>query len=172
MSNDRLFGSWLEGTKELQEKAYGHELPKTEIPDIVDWAKINHIAALAELQEALDEVSWKPWASAEFVNRESYIGELVDALHFIANMLVGVGCTDQELSVQYAEKMHRNYERMKKGYDGVSDKCSVCRRDFGDLKAHGIPCFEEIISGVQYCKGCRDLRINYVSKREGEFREV
>lgn len=173
MFETRLFGNWLEETKALQELAYGHVLPKTEIPDIVQWVVINHVSAIDELHEALNEVSWKPWASAQFVNREAFIGEIVDALHFVGNLLAGVGCTDEELSAAYAEKMTRNAKRQLEGYDGVSDKCSICRRDMGDLKAHGDKGYEEKATGIKFCELCLGVRLNHnKKKRDAEYNEI
>ena len=131
-----MFEDWLSQTKELQEQYFGHNLPKQTIKDQVEWAKENHIAAMDELHEALGEISWKPWATAEFLNREAYIGEIVDALHFIGNMLAGVGCTDEELSDAYLEKMERNRARRAGEYTGL-DKCVTCDRALDDITAHG-----------------------------------
>lgn len=135
MFDPGLFGTWLEETKELQEQYYGKEYP-IEGQELIDYIVINTVAAEDELHEALNEVSWKPWASANFVNREAFIGEIVDTLHFIGNMLVGVECTDLELSKAYEEKMIRNRARMTEGYTGL-EKCSICKRSKDDVIAHG-----------------------------------
>jgi len=131
-----LFDSWLAETKILQNDYYDHQLPILDEQPLIQFITWNTLAAEDELHEALNEVSWKPWASAEFVNREAFIGELVDALHFIGNMLAGVGCTDEELSEAYEEKMIRNRARMTDGYTGL-EKCSICKRSKDDVIAHG-----------------------------------
>ena len=130
-----LFDEWLSETKQLQEESFGHQLPKGGA-DLIEWIRINTLAATDELHEALNETGWKPWATTTHVNREAFIGEVVDALHFIGNLLAGVGCTDSELSAAYYEKMDRNAQRQSEGYTGL-DKCIGCGRDGGDVRAHG-----------------------------------
>lgn len=131
-----LFDSWLSETKELQNQYYDQNLPILWDEKLIEFIRWNTLAAEDELHEALNEVSWKPWASAQFINREEFIGELVDALHFIGNMLAGVGCSDEELSEAYEEKMARNRARMTEGYTGL-EKCSICKRSKDDVIAHG-----------------------------------
>lgn len=131
-----MFNTWLEETAKLQREAFGHTLPKPIGPELSEWMRTNVLAAEDELHEALAEVSWKPWASAEFLNREAFIGEMVDCLHFIGNLLAGVGCTDKELSEAYREKMSRNRARQKQGYTGTS-KCMGCSRALDDIQVHG-----------------------------------
>jgi hypothetical protein len=138
-THDLLFGSWLAQTRDLQNEFYGFDLPfdiedKTE--ELIDYVRVNVLAAEDELHEALNEVSWKPWASAQFINREEFIGEIVDTLHFIGNLLAGVGCTDAELTEAYLEKMNRNRARMTEGYTGL-DKCFECKRSADDVISHG-----------------------------------
>jgi hypothetical protein len=135
VSDKPLFGSWLGETKTLQEQYYDKEYPISG-QALTDYIVINTVAAEDELHEALNEVSWKPWASAEFMNREAFIGELVDCLHFIGNMLVGVDFTDEEFTKAYSEKMIRNRDRMTHGYTGL-EKCRSCKRSKDDVIAHG-----------------------------------
>lgn len=155
-----LFSTWLEETKALQEKSFGHELPKALDGDLVGYVVTNVLAATDELHEALNEVSWKPWAAAEFVNREAFIGELVDTLHFVGNLLVGVGCTDEELNSAYLEKMERNRLRQQVGYTGL-EKCSDCKRALDDIQLHGGGWTEEIDEdgkAVKFtCEDCRSI---------------
>lgn len=58
------------------------------------------------------EFAWKYWATdPAFVNRDHLIEELVDVNHFIANMLVAVGVTDEEWQAAYQAKQRVNRER-------------------------------------------------------------
>lgn len=136
MSIPLLFGEWLYETKKLQEQAYGKKFEEFTHQELVEWIRINVLAAEDELHEALAEVSWKPWAKSEFFNREAFIGEMVDVGHFIGNLLVGAGVTDEEYEIAYLEKMERNRQRQTEGYTGT-DKCSKCGRAADDVVAHG-----------------------------------
>lgn len=140
----KLFAEWLGETKAIQESFFiKHYGPKLEAfgemteRERINYIKEQHLALVDELQEAMSEVSWKPWASAQFVNREAFIGEMVDLLHFAANMLVAVMCTDDELNKSYTEKLRRNVNRQLNGYTGT-DKCIFCRRAFDDIDAHAV----------------------------------
>lgn len=131
-----LFGSWLKDTRTLQEDFYGVIFENRTAEEREEGIKINILAATDELHEALNEVSWKPWAKAKFFNREAFIGEIVDVLHFIANLLVWANVSDEELNRAYLEKMERNRQRQREGYLGT-EKCSECARAVDDIIAHG-----------------------------------
>jgi hypothetical protein len=127
---------WLESTRELQEKVYGFDF--TALRDnreaLADYLVHNHTAAVLELSEALSEVGWKTWATPRgWVNRTAFIKELVDVAHFIGNMLVAVGCDDEEWENYYREKQDVNRKRQADGYDGVSTKCPDCKRALDDV---------------------------------------
>jgi hypothetical protein len=107
------------------------------------YVTINHTALIKELGEALDEIHWKDWEDNDYLNREQYVKELVDALHFLMNLLliavhrneVGTGSISDlasEIYSRYFDKAAVNAKRQEEGYDGVSTKCS-CGRDVGDL---------------------------------------
>lgn len=126
---------WLRRQKAYQADTYG-----------VDWEDLHndseHLttyvttmmnAAFLELAEAQQETPWKPWATtnkrqAWIDNRDKFVGELVDVLFFVANSLVAVGCSDEELELRYLAKMKVNEKRQEDGYDGVSTKCSICKK--------------------------------------------
>ncbi len=131
-----LFGSWIEKTKKLQEEWYGKDFENFTEQERVEWVRINILAATDELHEALAEISWKPWASASFFNRDAFLGEIVDVLHFIGNLLAGAGVTDAELNKAYDDKMQRNIKRQREGYTGT-EKCITCKRAKDDVIAHG-----------------------------------
>lgn len=124
---------WLASTRTLQSTAYGQTMPK-EGEELADWVVMNHTALVKEVGEALDEVGWKPWATNRgWVNREAFIKELVDVGHFLANLLVAVGCTDAEWESLYRAKQEVNLRRQEQGYDGVAGKCHFCHRALDDL---------------------------------------
>jgi hypothetical protein len=123
---------WLMKTRVLQRTSFGTDPARLDGDARDDYIRWNTLAAIKELSEALDETSWKPWVDYEKFNRDEFIGELVDVLHFVANLLVTAGCTDSELSARYNGKMQVNAKRQADGYtdDG---KCSYCHRKWVDL---------------------------------------
>lgn len=98
------------------------------------------LAATDELHEALNEAGWKPWATSRHLNREAFIGELVDVLHFVVNLALVAGCTAEEFQDRYMEKADRNKLRQDRGYDGVWGKCTICQRALDDP---GVMCSAE-----------------------------
>lgn len=138
-----LFGEWLEETAKLQLEAYGNDLHALEGFDLRYYLTWNHSAAVAEMTEMLEETRWKPWDSTDLEkdpivpDKRAFAKEAVDALHFIANMLVAGGVTGEELNELYKEKMAVNRERQlrKGGYQSKAgvDKCKICRRSFDDV---------------------------------------
>jgi hypothetical protein len=94
----------------------------------------NVLALEDELHEMLGEVGWKPWATSRHFNRQQYLGELVDAFHFLMNLILVARGEEQstkelgaEFSRLYKQKRIVNMRRQEKGYDGVSEKCSCGR---------------------------------------------
>jgi dimeric dUTPase (all-alpha-NTP-PPase superfamily) len=139
--------NWLASTKVLQEAVFGQTFPKEgdELADYVTW---NATALLTEVGEALNELGWKNWASPRgWVNREQFVGELVDVAHFLANMAVAVGVTDAEWQRRYVAKQEVNRQRQRDGYDGVSGKCPGCRRSYDDK----IACWPQVYDEQAWC---------------------
>jgi hypothetical protein len=118
-----MFTEWLQTTTQLQKDSYGvdpSELTEIERADYITW---NVTAMICELGEMMAEFpGWKTWVvrRGAVMNREEFIDEMVDALHFAGNILAAVGCTDEELSERYLRKVVKNRARMASGtYDGV-----------------------------------------------------
>lgn len=152
---EQLFGNWLAETKELQEQFYGKEFKDFDDWELVDWVRINVLAAEDELHEALGEISWKPWARASYFHREAFLGEIVDVLHFVGNLCVGAGISDAELNEAYLEKMERNRERQRSNYTGL-DKCPGCKRALDDITAHGGVLLGDTKTHGIWCQDCWD----------------
>ena len=125
---------WLDSTKELQEKSFGFELPLPAGIELADYVTWNHSALVQEASEMLAEFGWKPWAKGRgWVNRELALKEAVDVGHFLANILVAIGVTDEEWTAAYQAKQQVNRDRMaSNSYDGVSSKCPSCKRAYDD----------------------------------------
>lgn len=140
--------NWLASTRVLQEEAFGRDFSNQDPDEFADAIVMNHSALIVELSEFMAEVGWKDWATPRgWVNREAAVGELVDAAHFLANLLIRLDVTDTEWEQRYRAKQEVNRNRQRSGYDGVTGKCPQCRRSYDDS---GVTC----IPGV-----CNFLRI-------------
>jgi len=127
-----MFDNWLATTRELQTKSFGQDPATLEGDAKADFITWNLAAVVVELGEMMNEFpGHKNWVlDRTIINREEFIGEAVDALHFLGNILATVGCTDEELSIRYLQKVEKNRARMASGaYDGVTDKCPTCKRE-------------------------------------------
>jgi hypothetical protein len=147
---------WLASTRDLQVRAYGDTNWPKEGDALADSVMMNVLALTNELQaEVLPEVGWKPWAQPRgWVNREAYLKELVDVGHFLANLLIAVGCTDEEWERLYRAKQELNLRRQRVGYDGVEGKCHACHRalDDGNVTTRANPRHPGTTQYV--CAGC------------------
>lgn len=137
----------FENQRRLQEEVY-HALPDTEDNEaVVEFIRTNILALEDELHEALAEVGWKPWATSRHVNREAFLGEMVDAFHFFINLLIVTGYDGQDLMKAYEQKSMINEQRQIDGYDGISSKCPGCGRALDDP---GVFC--RVDSNLYFCK--------------------
>lgn len=135
---------WLASTLDLQRTAFGWDWDairkQNDYPEVLARSLTeNALAAHVELDEAMAEVGWKSWTTKRgWVNRAAFLTEIVDEQHFIANMLVAVGITDEEYEAAYQAKQQVNRDRMASGtYDGVSDKCPACKRAYTSVTRSG-----------------------------------
>lgn len=114
-----MFLDWIARTRHLQEQSFGVDysaMPPGSV-EFANYVTTNLYATIEEMCEASHEVAWKPWSRVQGeLHREEFIEELVDALHFIANLLAVVNCTDAELSHAYLRKMRINRERQESRY--------------------------------------------------------
>lgn len=124
---------------QLQRDAYGFDFEKLTTAERIQYVRDQHQAIIVELCEALDEVSWKPWTTGKpVINRDAFVGELVDVLHFWLNMVIAVSGSStyvevaDEIFTRFALKNRVNAQRQVDGYDGVSTKCGICKRALDD----------------------------------------
>lgn len=99
-------------TQELLQNLVGNAVPMegTVLSEYVRW---NALALIKEVGEALDHVSWKPWTvDSGWLERHEYVGELVDVMLFLMNMLVAVGVDDQEFNRAVALKQEIVRQRL------------------------------------------------------------
>ena len=106
----------------LQSETYRKDISKLDTCEKIEAYRINMMALQDELHEALNEMSWKPWAKAEYFNDDRVQQELVDAWHFFMNLMIISGMDAEKLHLRYLAKRKVNIKRQEDGYDGVSTK--------------------------------------------------
>lgn len=106
----------------LQSETYGKDISKLNTREKIEAYRINMMALQDELHESLNEMSWKPWAKAEYFNDDRVQQELVDAWHFFMNLMIISGMDAEKLHLRYLAKRKVNIKRQEDGYDGVSTK--------------------------------------------------
>lgn len=116
----------------LQRESFGVDPHRMDEETRNQYIRDMVLAATDELHEALAEVGWKPWATSRHLNRDAFVGELVDVLHFLVNLWLAAGATAEEVEQRYMDKANRNMIRQNQGYDGVWGKCPECNRALDD----------------------------------------
>ena len=137
------FEEALKAQLELQIKSYGSDPRGSDDNEKLEWIRWNVLALEDELHEALAETGWKPWAKSKHINRDAYVSELVDAFHFLMNLMLIVDCSAEEFLAKYFEKRGINAARQAAGYDGVTGKCKQCKRALDDP---AVTCTESVCS--------------------------
>jgi dimeric dUTPase (all-alpha-NTP-PPase superfamily) len=122
----------LDRQRELQKKHYGVDVTTLSDEERAQYIRDMSLALADELHEALNETGWKPWATSRHVNRQAYLGELIDVLHFWCNLVLITNTNEEELLDMYFAKADKNAKRQLAGYDGVAGKCTTCGRAFDD----------------------------------------
>lgn len=108
---------YLRHQRSLQVESFGIDPGRLDGEEFAEYVRWNTLAATDELHEALREVPWKPWKRGqEAFNRDMYVKELVDVLHFVGNLLLAAGVDDNELSRRYHAKREINAKRQREGY--------------------------------------------------------
>lgn len=111
---------------ELQTTAYGHDFKTMTTQERIEFIKWNALGVQSEVIEAIAETSWKPWATGNYVDRDPYVGELIDTLKFLLNLMLVVEVTPQEVMQRFRGKTVVNYNRQAVGYTG-REKCGCGR---------------------------------------------
>lgn len=140
---ERKLETMFELQEEMQENSFG--VAPTDLAALgseeerIAFYKDMHIAIIAELQEALDEMGWKPWATSKHFRDEAVQAELVDAFHFFMNLFMVAGGNAEKLFDGYIRKREKNIARQAAGYNGVDLKCPGCKRALDDdaVLCHG-----------------------------------
>lgn len=106
--------AWVEDQAELQ-NLVGNAVPMTgaALSAYVRW---NALALMAEMAEALNHISWKPWtANEQWLEREKFLEELADVGLFLGNMLASVGCSTEEYHQLVSTKQEVVKNRLTSG---------------------------------------------------------
>lgn len=114
------FDEWISSTRQLQVEAFGLDYDELESdPEaLASYMTTNHLAAVDELMEMLREVGWKPWSKTRgWVRKQHLTEEIVDLLHFVANIAAAAGIDGDEIAQEYERKQNENRRRMATGYE-------------------------------------------------------
>lgn len=129
---------WLESTRRLQQESFGVTSFDRSPEELADSISENLLALFTEVGEAAQEFQWKKWAKNRgTMDRAAFLGELVDAGHFMGNLLIAIGVDDEEWERAYRAKQDRNRARQAHadGYDAKASKCPGCHRELDKPKA-------------------------------------
>lgn len=118
----------------MQRDTYGLDYVAMSSEEKIANFKEMKLALESELQEALDEMGWKPWATSRHFNKLAVQGELVDGWHFFMNLMLIADMTPLDLYEGYQRKRKKNIARQNtvEGYDGITGKCPRCKRALDD----------------------------------------
>lgn len=87
--------------------------------DLVEYIKMNVLAATDELHEVLNETGWKHWKSegyGQIASRQRYIDEIADVVLFTLNLLLAQRVSGMELIKALDKKWRINQQRQRSGY--------------------------------------------------------
>ena len=119
--------------RELQTRVNGYEIEDQNQQMRIDNISLNVLALTDELHELLKEIGWKPWATSKHINYREARQELVDAWHFLMNLMLHLDVTAEDLWQGYHQKHKVNLRRQDDGYDGVTGKCPACKRGLSEV---------------------------------------
>lgn len=132
---------------ELQKAAYGADYSTFTDEQRMQSIRENVLSLFSEINEAMDETGWKPWASSNHINPDAYKAEMVDAWHFFMNLMLLGGMTAADLYNGYMIKREKNLQRQRDGYDGLN-KCRTCHRALDDPSTRCKPAIHTIDKDV------------------------
>lgn len=74
------------------------------------------LGLLTEAAELVDELPWKPWKKSQVFDRDAFLAEAADVLHFFGHLLNAHDVTSDELFDAFMAKNAVNYERLLGDY--------------------------------------------------------
>jgi len=105
---------WLASTRDLQINYFGGDPAVLPPEEKIAWVRNMVLGLIVEATEVLQEVrGWKWWDIGDptHFDRDAYIEELVDVVHFVGALAITVDVTDEEWAVAYARKTAINKAR-------------------------------------------------------------
>jgi hypothetical protein len=124
---------------------------KESTPDrVAEMVRVQTLACIGELTEALNEVGWKPWASSNHFNVEAFRSELIDVLRFWLNLVHISGMSAEGVLAHYEESLAKTNARVENGYTGLH-KCPACKRAYDDKAVGCWPRTEDDPPTPAYC---------------------
>src|SRR5580765_5496197 len=98
----------LEKQLQLQLKIIKKDPRDLEGAELMEYICMNMLSLEDELHEAMKECGWKPWASEKYMNREAFMKELVDAWHFLMNLMLAIspGRLPLDIAEEFAGKYY------------------------------------------------------------------
>jgi dUTPase-like protein len=122
-----------------------------DITQRIAYVKDMYIALVQEAGEALNETTWKPWATEAVpaIHTLELITELTDIWCFVMNMWFAAmpDATPEQIAEALFQSHHTkvkvNHQRQNEGYDGTN-KCSGCGRAFDDSSVRCVPASNQI----------------------------
>ena len=85
-------------------------------PTTIENFRVNMLALIVELSEAIQETKWKPWKKQGVTDYEKLKEELIDAMHFMLNLCLFAKMDAQEIFDRYMMKNNENFKRQDSGY--------------------------------------------------------
>ena len=76
----------------------------------------NALGLMTECAELADETEWKPWKTSFEFDREKFLAESADVLHFFFHLMADYNVTADELFDAFMTKNTINYERLAGNY--------------------------------------------------------
>jgi len=143
---------------QMQRDSFGADPTLMSTDEAIEFIHWNVTALTDELHEMLGEIGWKPWASSRHIHGPQAAKEMIDAWHFFMNIMLALGpfisqdmMPGQKFPANVAElaewwemaynaKKRVNEERQAQGYDGVSTKCSTCKREISEIDMNNLTC--------------------------------
>lgn len=135
VSLDPLMSRMLQRQSEFQTMLGRHPDGMTR-NELREYIRTQALALGVEVNEALDETQWKPWAAdipdRPIVDKPRYIGELADVYIFFMNMMLAGKVSSIELCKAVDAKQDKNIKRQQEGYNAKDTKCPACKRAYDD----------------------------------------
>lgn len=139
----------------------GYDFEQMTTKEKVEYVRTYVLAGVAELIEALDETSWKPWSHGDpWIDEEALGKEMIDVMHFAVNVFLAAGWDADRVHERFLAKNQINRDRQAQKYDGVSTKCAnrECRRAMDDqVEQYLVILGNERFNGLIWCnEACYD----------------